>query len=278
MTQEELQQAFLDKGYKRKLFPAFLREYKVNIDVGCSELEALEKSYIFAAKYEEQKKLGFSDKWAKEYAQRAEDGYDQMSIFEDMERIEESDVRLFAHHQHKGQMYEDVFVNVYTNNSLGVPCGYSIFGFVEEYINRYNEVISEGRTDIYAEAYLDSLYSDDAEPDIFARAVEEAITNGYAKEDAHYFAATCSFRYDYDGDRIPNAVKYLIKYKQQWQHSYIFHWLAKALASANFVYNEEDFCKIFEHNCKLLKGNISEEDLLDIVSKTIKEYSYTHSK
>ena len=65
MTQEELLRAFLNKGYKRELFHDFIEDYRANIDVGCSELEALEKSYIFAAKYEEQKKLGFSDKWAK---------------------------------------------------------------------------------------------------------------------------------------------------------------------------------------------------------------------
>ena len=276
MTQEELQKAFLDKGYKRELFHVFLEDYKANIDAGCSELDALEKSYIFAEKYEEQKKFGFSDKWANDYAQIAEDGYDEQSIFEEMEGVEEQDVRLFAHLQHKGKMYEDVFVNAYINNSI--PCGYSIFGFVEEYINRYNEIISEGHTDIYAEAYLDSLYSDDAEPDIFAKAVEDATAKGYTQADAHFFAATCSFMDDYDGDRIPNAVKRLSVYSSDWQHAYIFHWLARALATANFVLNEDDFCNLFEQNCKFLDGNITEEDLFDIEADTLKEYKDTHSK
>lgn len=149
---------------------------------------------------------------------------------------------------------------------------------VNDAMRVYNELLTEGHSENYAEAYLDSLYSNDDEPDIFAQAVEDAITDGYGKEEAHYFAATCSFRYDYDGDRIPNTVQNLIKYPSDWQHTYIFHWLAKARASANYVNNEEDFCKIFEQNCKCLEGNISEDDIYQVEIDTLKEYSYNHTK
>ena len=279
MTQEELLQVYLNKGYKSELFHAFLSDYNANIDNGCSELEALEKSYIFADTYEQQKKLGFSDMWANDYAQRAEDGYNEQSIFEDMEGIDEKDVRLFAHLQNKGQLYENVFVNACTpDGTLEVPNKYSIFSFVDEYITMYNNLISEGHNEIYAEAYLDSFYADDAEPDIFAQAIEDAIAHGYDKEKARYFATTCSFRYDYDGDRIPNTIKNLSTYPEEWQHSYIFHWLANAEARGNFVSNKEDFCKMFEQNCKCLDGDINEDDLCDVVIETLKEYNYTHSK
>lgn len=149
---------------------------------------------------------------------------------------------------------------------------------VKESLRVYNALIKQGRSENYADAYVDSLDADDAEPDIFAQAVEDAIANGYDKEEAHYFAATCSFRYDYDGDRVPNTVQNLIKYPSDWQHTYIFHWLAKARASANYVNNEEDFCKIFEQNCKCLEGNISEDDIYQVEIDTLKEYSYNHTK
>lgn len=148
----------------------------------------------------------------------------------------------------------------------------------KESLRVYNALIAEGHSENYADAYVDSLDADDTEPDIFAKAVEEAIADGYNKEEAHVFAATCSFRYDYDGDRIPNTIGNLIKYNKEWQRTYIFHWLAKALAHANFVYNEEDFCKLFEQNCKYLENDITEDDIYDVLSKTSEEYNYTHSK
>ncbi len=149
---------------------------------------------------------------------------------------------------------------------------------VKESLRVYNALIKQGRSENYADAYVDSLDADDAEPDIFAQAVEDAIAHGYDKEEAHDFATTCSFRYDFDGDRIPNTIKHLSTYNSDWQRAYIFHWLAYALARANFVHNEEDFCNFFEQNCKCLQGDITEDDLFEVEAETLREYSCSHSK
>lgn len=272
MTQDELLRAFHERGYTKEQFSLFQNEFNSNMDIDgtISEPEAFKRSCIYIEKYNEQKQLGFSDKWAHDFAENAEFGDDDYEFFLDyVDRQLESDVRLCAHLQHKGQLYEDIFIEAYTR-------GDSPFRVTERKMRIYNELIAEGQSAIYAEAYLDALDENDDEPDIYAQAVDEAVENGYDKEEAHNFAATCSLRYDFAEDRIPNTIKNLSKYNSEWQRHYIFHWLAIKLASGNFIRYENDFCNIFERECNFLDQEVSEDELLEVLETTLEEYSINH--
>ena len=273
-------EAFLQKGYSEEYFNYFYEDYcgNVELDEGDEEMgvpvpvNAFDRSCAFMDRFNSQKQLGFSDEWAYVYAFSSEDESDIETIFDRMDeaqRLDASDVRLLARLQNKGQLYEDVFVNAYETESA--PGGYSYFQHADEYIAKYNELIEGGHSENYAEAYLDFYYRDDEEPELFAQAVEDAIQHGFEKEDARRFAEDA--RLISSENKTEAAFQNLSKYPEEWQHDYIFHWLAKEESWG--LETPEDYRELFEKKCKSSTIK-SIEDLYEIEDDTLEEYYQDH--
>ena len=92
----------------------------------------------------------------------------------------------------------------------------------EQYVKVYRNLISKGKSDIYARAYAEAVNFDYQECfcDIYARAYELAINHGMNSSDAYFFGEYCTNAYDCG--MVLEADDFVKKYKETWQKEFLF--------------------------------------------------------
>lgn len=232
MTQEELKQKYLAKGYDEKYFPYFFDEWESNVDIVTNgdEQQAIELAFVFVDIFNAQAALGHSVEWSQKYAsisalEKDIDFSDDYLVAEILECVDREkwrhDLEIFVKDFKKDEVFNFAYVEAWECDTLSAPKSMGEFAFAKEYSRIYHCLREEGHSDDYAKGwlYVQGNY-DCKDQDLYAKAYEAAKQHDFSLYDALSFADKVCFIYDYP-DEIPSKrLEYQAEYVEDWQRPF----------------------------------------------------------
>ena len=231
MNKELLKEKYLQHGYEEKYFGYFFKFYRAEFGDNEDESLSFQTSCQFMEDFKIQLALGHSEEWAENYARTKNNGgnfdiTDDSFIGEMLEGVQDKrhDLEIFVKDFNMDENFNYAYVESWIHEILSAPNHMDNYTFALEFSKKYHKLIQEGKSDVYAKAWLRVEYMPECNnPDMYATAYDTAIQHGCSDDEAFDFAGDVCFLYIdiYSEDVEKERVKLQTKYTEDWQKPFL---------------------------------------------------------
>jgi hypothetical protein len=229
--EELLKEQYLQHGYEEKYFDYFFNFYWAEFDDNEDESLSFQTSCQFMEIFKSQLSLGHSEEWANNYACLKLYSIDfditkDSLVGEMLEGVldERHDLEIFVKEFNQDEIFNYAYIESWMHEILSAPEYMDNYTFALEYSKKYHKLIQEGKSDVYAKAWLRVEYMPECNnPDMYATAYDTAIQHGCSDDKAFDFAGDVCFLYIdiYSEDVEKERVKLQTKYTEDWQKPFL---------------------------------------------------------
>ncbi len=227
MTQEELLQAYLDKGYEKEYFKFFNDYYTMEYGDTEDEYASFQTTCKFMDVFMAQISLGHSCGWANRYAGNKIynpffDITDDSMVSEILEETDDEDKRkdleIFVKEFDEDDIFNYAYVEAWKCDTLAAPRNMENYSYAKEYSRIFHELLKEGHSTDYAKGWLYVPFEyEDIDKDLYARAYEAALQHNFDLCEALRFADKVCFRFIETWEIPDKRIEYMKKYSEDWQ-------------------------------------------------------------